>query len=39
MCAWDKKANHFISFTDSLLTDYEIRSIVTDDEGYLGGFL
>ena len=35
MCAWDKKANHFISFTDSLLTDYEIRSIVTDDEGYI----
>ena len=24
-----------ISFTDSLLTNYEIRSIVTDDEGYI----
>ena len=35
MCAWDKRANRFISFTDSLLTNYEIRSIVTDDEGYI----
>ena len=35
MCAWDKRTNRFISFTDSLLTNYEIRSIVTDDEGYI----